>query len=70
MPRLECASAGGQSGRFELTPLSGFGRMEAMTKGRSHGAALEQELTEEFIAGQALRAPSKRRDISRQLFRI
>jgi transposase-like protein len=44
--------------------------MEAMTKHRSHSAAFERQVAEEFIAGETLHALSKRHDISRQLIRI
>jgi len=44
--------------------------MEAMTKHRSHSAALKRQVAEEFIAGETLRALPKRHDISRQLIRI
>ena len=45
-PRLECAPEGGQVGRWDLTPLLGFRRMEAMTKHRSHSAAFERQVAE------------------------
>ena len=60
----------GQVGRFELTPLLGFRRMEAMTKHRSHSAAFKRQVAEEFIAGETLHSLSQRHDISRQLIRI
>jgi transposase-like protein len=41
-----------------------------MTKHRSHSAAFKRQVAEEFIAGEALHALSKRHDISRQLIRI
>src|ERR1700742_1448345 len=43
--------------------------MEAMTKRRSHSAALRQ-VAEKFLAGETLHTLSKRHDISRQLIRI
>jgi transposase len=67
---LECAPAGGQNERKELTPLPGFRRMEAMTKHRSHSVAFKRQVAEEFIAGETLHGLSKRHDISRQLIRI
>ena len=68
--KMECAPGGGQIGRWGLTPLLGFRRMEAMTKHRSHSAAFKRQVAEEFIAGETLHALSKRHDISRQLIRI
>jgi hypothetical protein len=68
--RLECAPGSGQIGRFELTPLLGFRRMEVMTRHRSHSAAFKRQVAEEFIAGETLHALSKRHDVSRQLIRI
>src|SRR4051794_24049527 len=44
--------------------------MEAMAKHRTHSAAFKRQVAEEFIAGEALHALSKRHDISRQLIRI
>jgi hypothetical protein len=44
--------------------------MEAMTKHRSHSAAFNRQVTEEFIAGETLHALSKWHDISRQLIRV
>ena len=41
-----------------------------MAKHRTHSAAFKRQVAEEFIAGEALRALSKRHDISRQLIRI
>src|ERR1700712_248491 len=41
-----------------------------MVKHRSHSAAFKRQVAEEFIAGEALHALSKRHDISRQLIRI
>ncbi|WP_428489862.1 transposase [Rhodopila sp.] len=41
-----------------------------MAKHRSHSVAFKRQVAEEFIAGEALRALSKRHDISRQLIRI
>jgi transposase len=50
--------------------LSGFWRIEVMAKHRSHSVAFKRQVAEEFIAGEALHALSKRHDISRQLIRI
>jgi transposase len=50
--------------------LSGFWRIEAMAKHRSHSVAFKRQVAEEFTAGEALHALSKRHDISRQLTRI
>src|SRR6202046_304487 len=44
--------------------------MGAMAKHRTHSAAFKRQVAEEFIAGEALHALSKRHDISRQLIRI
>jgi transposase-like protein len=44
--------------------------MGAMAKHRTHSAAFKRHVAEEFIAGEALHALSKRHDISRQLIRI
>jgi transposase len=44
--------------------------MEAMTRHRSHSVAFKRQVAEEFIAGEALHALSKRHDISRQLIWI
>jgi transposase-like protein len=41
-----------------------------MAKHRTHSAAFKRQIAEEFIAGEALHALSKRHDISRQLIRI
>jgi transposase-like protein len=41
-----------------------------MAKHRPHSAAFKRQVAEEFIAGEALHALSKRHDISRQLIRI
>jgi transposase len=41
-----------------------------MAKHRTHSAAFKRQVAEEFIAGEALHALSKRHDISRQLIRI
>ena len=41
-----------------------------MTKHRSHSAAFERQVAQEFIAGDTLHGLSKRDDISRQLIRI
>ena len=41
-----------------------------MTKHRSHSAAFQQQVAEEFIAGETLYGLSQRHDISRQLIRI
>ena len=50
--------------------MSGFQRMKAMTKHRSHSAAFKRQVAQEFIAGETLHGLSKRHDISRQLIRI
>jgi transposase len=44
--------------------------MEVMARHRSHSVAFKRQVAEEFIAGEALHALSKRHDISRQLIRI
>src|SRR6202034_3543772 len=44
--------------------------METMTTHRTHSAAFKRQVAEEFIAGEAVHALSKRHDISRQLIRI
>jgi transposase len=41
-----------------------------MAKHRTHSVAFKRQVAEEFIAGEALHALSKRHDISRQLIRI
>lgn len=41
-----------------------------MAKHRTHSAAFKRQVAEEFIAGEALHALSKRHDISRQQIRI
>ena len=41
-----------------------------MAKHRSHSVAFKRQVAEEFIAGEALHALSKRHDTSRQLIRI
>ena len=41
-----------------------------MAKHRTHSVAFKRKVAEEFIAGEALHALSKRHDISRQLIRI
>ena len=41
-----------------------------MARHRSHSVAFKRQVAEEFIAGEALHALSKRHDISRQLIRI
>jgi transposase-like protein len=41
-----------------------------MAKHRTHSIAFKRQVAEEFIAGEALHALSKRHDISRQLIRI
>ena len=50
--------------------MSGFQRMKAMTKHRSHSAAFKRQVAQEFVAGETLHGLSKRHDISRQLIRI
>jgi transposase len=50
--------------------VSGFQRMKAMTKHRSHSAAFKRQVAQEFVAGETLHGLSKRHDISRQLIRI
>ena len=44
--------------------------MEAMTKHRSHSAAVKRQVAEEFLAGETLHGLSQRHDLSRQLIRI
>jgi transposase-like protein len=44
--------------------------MKAMTKHRSHSAALKRQVAREFIGGETLHGLSKRHDVSRQLIRI
>jgi transposase-like protein len=41
-----------------------------MARHRTHNVAFKRQVAEEFIAGEALHARSKRHDISRQLIRI
>lgn len=41
-----------------------------MAKHRTHSVAFKRQVAEEFVAGEALHALSKRHDISRQLIRI
>ena len=67
---MKCVSAGGQFGRFELTLLLGFRRMEAMTKHRSHSAGFKRQVASESIPGETLHALSKRHEVSRQMVRI
>jgi len=48
----------------------GFQKMKAMTKHRSHSAAMKRRVAQEFVAGETLHGLSKGHAISRQLIRI
>ena len=53
-----------------MTVQSGFHRMKAMAKHRTHSVEFKRQVSQEYLAGETLHGLSKRHDISRQLIRV
>jgi transposase len=67
---MEWAPRVGQDEFSQLTMQSGFHRMKAMAKHRTHSVEFKRQVSQEYLAGETLHGLSNRHDISRQLIRV
>jgi transposase len=64
----------GPSGRTglpeELTSASGFRKMQALTRHRSHSIEFKRQVVQAYLSGETLHGLASRHDLSRNLIRI